>query len=186
MKNAKSNSETGYVAFLRGINLGGHKQVKMDELRAMFESMGFNRVRTLINSGNVLFETRGAAKSNLTRRIEQQLKLTFGHEIAVILWTIGEIQDLVGSNPFKKVKITPNTRLYVTFLYDKPKSSIKIPYETPEKDFKILSVLDGAVLSVVTLMPKRGTTEAMSVLEKEFGKRITTRNWNTITKILTK
>jgi hypothetical protein len=71
-------------------------------------------------------------------------------------------------------------------LSEKPKSSIRIPYESPEKDFKILSVHDGAVLSVVTLTPKRGTTEAMSILEKEFGKSITTRNWNTIAKILTK
>jgi uncharacterized protein (DUF1697 family) len=186
MKDAKSQNETGYVAFLRGINLGGHKQVKMDELRTMFESMGFQRVRTLVNSGNVLFETRAEATSALVKRIEQELKRTFGHEIAVILRTIREIQDLVDSNPFKKVRVTPQTRLYVTLLSEKPNSSINIPYESPEKDFKILSVDDGAVLTVVTLTPKRGTTEAMSLLEKEFGKRITTRNWNTITKILKK
>jgi uncharacterized protein (DUF1697 family) len=177
---------TGYVAFLRGINLGGHRQVRMDELKALFCSMGFQNVRTLLNSGNVLFETREKAKSPLVKKIEEELRKTFGYEVAVILWTIREIQDLVDSDPFKKVKITPETRLYITFLSDKPKSSLKFPYESPQKDVKILCVQNGAVCTVVTATPKRGTTEAMSLLEKEFGKRVTTRNWNTVTKILKK
>lgn len=184
MKNANDGLKSGYVAFLRGINLGGHKQIQMAELRTMFESMGFKNVRTLLNSGNVLFEAAEGGKSALVKKIEQELKKTFGHEIAVILWTSREIQDLVDSNPFKKIKVTPETRLYVTFLSEKPKSNIKVPHESPEEDFKILTVHDGAVFSVVTLKPNRGTTDAMSFLEKEFGKRVTTRNWNTVTKIL--
>jgi uncharacterized protein (DUF1697 family) len=183
---AKAHNETGYVAFLRGINLGGHKQINMGELKGMFESMGFQNVRTLINSGNVVFEALEQARSNLVKKIEQELKKSFGHEVAVILRTIREIQELVDSDPFKKVKVTPETRLYVTFLAEKPNSNMKIPYESPEKDFKIISVQGDAVFSVVTLNPKRGTTEAMGHLEKGFGKKITTRNWNTVVKILKK
>ena len=168
---AKAHNETGYVAFLRG------------ELKVTFESMGFQNVRTFINSGNVVFEAREQARSNLVKRIEQELKKSFGHDVAVILRTIREIQELVDSDPFKRVKVTPQTRLYVTFLAEKPNSNMKIPYESPEKDFKILSVQGDAVLSVVTLTAKRGTTEAMGHLEKGFGKKVTTRNWNTIVKI---
>jgi len=180
----KSGEPTAYAAFLRGINLGGHKQIKMEELKKLFESMGFQGVRTILNSGNVLFQAGGALAKSPGDRIEKEIEKAFGHKVAVILRTIREIQRMADSNPFKKIKVTPETRLYVTFLSEKPSSSLKLPYESPEKDFKILSIQDGAVFSVVTLTPKRGTTDAMAGLEKEFGKKITTRNWNTITKML--
>jgi uncharacterized protein (DUF1697 family) len=180
-KNAES---TAYAAFLRGINLGGHKKISMEELRKLFESMGFRGVRTILNSGNVLFQAGGAATKTLAGRIEKEIEKAFGHKVAVILRTIPEIQEMADSNPFKKVKVTPDTRLYVTLLSENLDSNLKLPYESPEKDFKILGIQDGAVFSVVTLNPKRGTTEAMADLEKHFGKRITTRNWNTIIRIL--
>jgi len=180
----KSGEPTAYAAFLRGINLGGHKQIKMEELKKLFESMGFQGVRTILNSGNVLFQAGGAPTSTLGDRIEKEIEKAFGHKVAVILRTIREIQEMADSNPFKKVKVTPETRLYITFLSEKPAANLKLPSESPEKDFKILSIQDGAVFSVVTLRPKRGTSEAMTDLEKQFGKRITTRNWNTVTKML--
>ena len=83
--------------------------------KGCLNQMRFQNVRTIINSGNVLFETQEAARATLVKRIEQELTKTFGHDIAVILRTIGEIQDLFDSNPFKKVKVTPETRLHVTF-----------------------------------------------------------------------
>jgi len=183
---AKAHEMIGYAAFLRGINLAGHKAVNMGELKKAFESMGFQNVRTLLNSGNVLFEARKTARGPLVKTIEVELKTAFGHEIAVILRTIAEIHRLVESAPFEKVKVTPQTRLYVTLLSEKTNSSLKIPYESPEKDFKIVTIQPAEVFSVVTITPGRGTTEAMSFLEKHFGKRVTTRNWNTITKVLKK
>jgi uncharacterized protein (DUF1697 family) len=183
-RKAKSAEPVAYVALLRGINLGGHKQIKMQELKKLFESMGFDGVKTILNSGNVLFQAGGAAKSALVKRIEDELEKTFGYQVAVILRTIRNIQEMADSNPFKKVKVTQDIRLYVTFLSEDPGSSLKLPYESPEKGFKILGIQDGAVFSVVTLTAKQGTTEAMASLGKEFGKRITTRNWNTIARIL--
>lgn len=80
--------------------------------------------------------------------------------------------------------------MYVTFLPEKSKDYVKIPYlpaqagESPEKDFTILRVTDNEVCSVLTLSKERKTTDAMHILEKTFGKNITTRNWNTIIRIL--
>lgn len=156
----------------------------MAELKKLFESMGFQGVRTILNSGNVLFQAGGAPTKTLGDKIEKEIEKAFGHKVAVILRTIPEIQEIADSDPFKKVKVTPDTRLYITFLSDQPAANLKLPYEASQKDFKILSIQDGAVFSVVTLKPNRGTTEAMADLEKQFGKRITTRNWNTITKML--
>lgn len=90
---------------------------------------------------------------------------------------------MIDTNPFKNISVTPETRLYVTFLLGKPKHNLQIPYESHEKDFKILSVSNGEVISVLTLSPKRRTPEAMTIIEKEFGKNVTTRNWNTVVKI---
>ncbi len=168
-----------YLAFLRGINVGGKKKVPMSDLKNTFELLGFTNVRTLLNSGNVVFEGSKTDSSTL----ETELNKAFGFDISVILRTADEIKKLINSDPFKGITITPDTRLYVTFLKEKSKSNLKIPYVSPDKNFKILKVTDGEVISVLTLSPAFQTTEAMGALEKEFGKKITTRNWSTVIKI---
>ena len=156
----------------------------------MLEEMGFTEVKTLLNSGNAVFTSDEKAIRLLTEKIEQQLEKTFGFFIRVMLRTQKEIQELIASNPFKNVPTTPDTRLYVTFLSDEPKSSLKIPYISPEKDFGILQVANKSVCSYLQLSPKRGTVDLMSLIGQEFaanksdaGKNTTTRNWNTILKL---
>jgi len=173
-----------YIAFLRGINVGGHKPIKMDALARAFESLGFQNVKTILASGNVVFEAHGPGSVALAKKIEEKLQKTFGHPVGVTIRTLVEIQKLVKSDPFKKVTVTPQTRLYVTFRRDKTQGTLKIPYQSPEKDFQILRVSTDEVCSVLTLSPGRRTPELMSILEKEFGKTVTTRNWNTIIKVL--
>ena len=172
------------VAFLRGINVGGHNLVPMDALKKAFESIGFENVKTLLVSGNVLFEAPQTNSSVLVKKIEGKLEKTFGHEIGVLVSTIKELQHLNKTNPFKGILVTPQTRLYVTFLSEKRKTSLKIPYESSDKSFKIIQVTASKVCSVLILSPNSKTVDLMGILEKEFGKKITTRNWNTITRIL--
>jgi uncharacterized protein (DUF1697 family) len=184
--NSFDRKTIAHAAFLRGINVGGHAAMKMDDVRTTFESLGFNNVKSVLASGNILFETAPSDSAALTMKIEQKLKKMFGHEIGVIVRTIEEIQELTDSNPFKKIPITPQTRLYVTFLSEKPGKTFPVPFESPKKDFRIVGVSDTEVLSVLTLSPESQTTDLMSYIEKEFGRKITTRNWNTIVKILGK
>ncbi len=174
---------TRYVAFLLGINVGGHKPVKMEELKKTFESMGFQNVKTLLASGNVLFETPETGTDNLIKQIEGKLEKEFGHETGVLLRTIEKIQNLTNAVPFKSIKVTPQTKFYVTFLSEKL-SALKIPYESIGKEIKIVHVSASEVCSILTLSPNQGTTDLMRVLEKEFGRKVTTRNWNTVAKIL--
>ena len=182
----KQNHHTRYVALLRGINVGGNKTVKMEELKKALELLGYKNVTTILNSGNVLFETVKTPDKTLVASIEKQLKTIFGFEIGVMVRSEGEIKDLAKKNPFKGVQVTSDTRLYVTFLSQKPTSTLRVPYESPEKDFKILSTSSGDVCSVLTISARRNSTDAMKILEKEFGKKITTRNWNTVERILKK
>jgi uncharacterized protein (DUF1697 family) len=172
-----------YVAFLRGINVGG-VTVKMDKLKETFEALGFKNVKTLLASGNVLFAAPSASESTLVNKIEKKLETAFKREIGVLIREIEELQRLAGTEPFEGVKVTPQTRLYVTFLTEKNKSSLKIPYESPDKNFRIIRAAGREVCSVATLSPDSRTVDLMSILEKEFGRKVTTRNWNTINKIL--
>lgn len=173
-----------YIAFLRGINVGGNHRVPMETLRSAFADLGFTEIKTLLNSGNVLFSSDEKDVSSLKKRIEKSLEETFGFLIGTIIRSQKELQEMVAKNPFKNTEVTPQTRLYVTFLSIKPKNSFGIPYESPEKNFKILDVSDGTIFSVLQLSEKYNTTDAMNVLGKEYGKNMTTRNWNTVIKIV--
>ena len=173
---------TRYVALLRGINVGGNSKVPMADLKKLLESLGFSNVKTLLNSGNVLFDTSETLPA-LQTKLESQLQKTFGFPIHTIIRPVDDMCALVKANPFAGITVTPETRLYITFLSEKPTTTVPIPYESPEKDFRILQVKDGILASVFVLSAKRNSTDAMKVIEKEYGKKVTTRNWNTVLKI---
>lgn len=165
-----------YIAFLRGINVGGNKIIKMEDLKRIFESLGFTNVKTVLASGNVLFE----ATTNVTSEvIEEKLKNKFGFVVGVILRTIEEIKELIALDPFKDMTVTPNTRLYVTFL-EKIKNK---PTDYPP-DFTIVKITTREVCSVLIVSKNKRSVDLMASLEKELGKKITTRNWNTVLKMV--
>jgi uncharacterized protein (DUF1697 family) len=178
---ARSTGRTSYVAFLRGINVGGNRKVKMAALAEAFSSLGFRNVRTLLASGNVLFETRATDTRALAKSIERRIKRALGLEASVILRTRRALQQLLEADPFKGIPVSPNTRLFVTFLSEKPRTALKIPYQSPEKSFRILRLSGRDVCSVLVLGPQWSRNlRQMDILEKEFGKKITTRTWNSV------
>jgi uncharacterized protein (DUF1697 family) len=179
-----TSSATTYVALLRGINVGGNKKVPMADLKKILELMGYKNVKTLLASGNVLFDALKTDLISLTKKIAAKLETSFGFTIPVLMRTKEEIQKLVKSDPFKGIKVTPDIRLYVTFLSEKPKSALKIPFKSADGDFVILRVTDDAVISVLDLSKGMGTIDSMAIIEKEFGKNVTTRNWNTVLKLI--
>ena len=183
-KTRQLSSKARYVAFLRGINVGGNKLIRMDDLKKAFAALGFANVITILASGNVLFESKSANAEALTKQIEEKLKKVFRHEMGVMVRSVEEIHRLDASQPFKGIAVTPQTRLYVTFLSEKPASKLKIPYTAPDQSFKILRISPAEVCATLTLSPQGGTLDLMAFLEKQFGKKITTRNWNTIVRIL--
>ena len=145
-----------YFAFLRGINVGGKHLVKMDALRTLISDLGFEKIQTILASGNVKFE----ANNPKAEEIEAALETTFGFSIPVTIWTLREIQTLVESNPFSHIEISPETKCYVTFTADR------------------------AVCSLLVLSKDRKTADLMKELDQEYGKRVTTRNWNTVLRLL--
>jgi uncharacterized protein (DUF1697 family) len=166
-----------YAAFLRGINLG-KRQIKMADLKSTLERMGLENVKTILASGNVIFTSSGNS-DKLKREIEAEIKRKFRFDVHVLLRTGKEMAALVKKDPFKSVKLTPHTRLYITFLSEAPKSKLKVPYK--KGDFTLQEITKTHLVSI--LGPKTSSPDVMDFLGKEFGKEITTRNWNTIIKI---
>jgi uncharacterized protein (DUF1697 family) len=176
-------SKARYVALLRGINVSGNKKIKMEELREMFASREFENVKTVLASGNVAWDAESDDVDAMQATIEQGIEATFGFSVSVIVMPREQVERLVASDPFAGVEITKDTRLYVTFLPEPTATSLELPYHVPTQDFTILCVTDTEVCSVLTLSPTSRTVDSMSILEKEFGKSVTTRNWNTVVKL---
>src|SRR5690348_4339327 len=109
-----------YIAFLRGINVGGHKLISKDKLIEAFEKAGFDDVRTYIQSGNVLFSSGEKDVKKLTAKSEKALKDLTGHEVPVITRSIADIKKLLKTDPFGKAKDHEKANVYVVFLADKP------------------------------------------------------------------
>ena len=103
-----------YIAFLRGINVGGHR-VKMDRLRNIFVECGFDDVATFIASGNVIFETASRSVASLRKRIERHLAEALGYEVPAFLRTPAQLEAIASFEPPDKDS-TPS--VYVMFLQD--------------------------------------------------------------------
>ncbi len=170
------------VGFLRGINVGGHHKVPMADLKSLLNQLGFENVKTILNSGNIVFETKKKDIVALERMIESALNENFGFPISVILIPQNQINELVNDDPFANVEIHKNIRLYVSFLKEPSATKLKLPYISIDKAFTIIGVRDNFIVSVLDIT-KSNTPKGMEDLEKLFGKNITTRNWNTIQKI---
>jgi uncharacterized protein (DUF1697 family) len=170
-----------YAAFLRGVNVGGNALVKMTDLKTLLEAAGFENVQTVIASGNVIFEAKSGDDLSIERKIESALKKKYKRDVAVMVRSIDELQRMERSQPFKGITATSNTRLYVTFLSDKS-LGVKLPELPP--DLRIVRIRDKDVFAVLEISPHMKTTDSMNIIAKLFGERITTRNWNTVQKIL--
>lgn len=173
------SSIKSYVAFLRGINVGGHHKVPMADLRNEFSRLKFENIVTILNSGNIIFDATG---SNLGEKISQHLEKTFGFPVPTIIVPAESIKNLLYNNPFSQVKATKDTRHYVSFLQNDPDTVVDIPWNSPEKDFAIIEKRNKIICSVLDLSVTN-TPKGMDVLEKIYGKNMTTRNWKTIVRI---
>ena len=169
---------TSYIAFLRGINIGKRK-VLMEDVQNVFVSHGFSTVKTLIASGNVLFASSEKDEKKLCSEIEKNLFDTFGFGIFVILKSKEEIESLIKKEPFGSGDFEKGTRLQITLFSEDITSS-----ETIEKEGFEIHVVDKRTLASI-VYPEGKTTELMTFIDKMFGRNSTTRNWNTIQKLVT-
>jgi uncharacterized protein (DUF1697 family) len=173
-----------YVALLRGINVGGNKKVSMDTLKNVMTDAGFANVETLLNSGNVMFEAKETDLDKLTGELCRLFSNTFGFDIPTLVRTEDEIRKLIQRDPFKNEKKTDEVHFYITFLSEEPLKQINAPYKSTELSFQILESHNDYVVSIVNRDAQRNSTDYMQFMGIHYGKKITTRNWNTVKKLI--
>jgi len=173
-----------YVAFLRGINVGGRRVIKMDELARHFGSFGHAKVRTFIASGNVLFSSPEKREPVLTKKIERDLEKALGYHVDIFLRSIGQLQDMLDAKPFARVKLGPDAKAYVTFFNGTPAALPDVPSGSPARGYRLLRLDERELYSVWFRLPNGGFVDSAARVEKTMRVLTTTRNWNTITNIL--
>lgn len=171
-----------YAAFLRGINVGGHRLIKMVELADIFRGLGLHDVRTVIASGNVVFTGDDDDPVALNRQLETGLAAALGYPVTVMLRTVTELSELVAREPFAAIDDT-NVHRYVIFFPALPTVVPELPAHYPELGFSLLGLTGSDLLLVARRFPEGGQADFGPLVAKQFGKVSTARNWNTVVKI---
>lgn len=171
-----------YVAFLRGINVGGKNKIKMETLRETFAALGFENVKTYINSGNVVFETVETGDKIISDKIEAAIQSNFSLNIKVITRTIAEIETMIADNPFAG-QFENDKDLHVFFLGEQlpeEKREMLLSNNSENEQFAVQNREIFCLLRVGVLD---------SLIGKDYiGKKLkisaTARNWRTVNKIV--
>jgi uncharacterized protein (DUF1697 family) len=129
------------------------------------------------------FETDIQDMNQLQVKIETHLTQVFGFPVPVILRMRSEIFNLTTRNPFREISLNKDIRLYVSFLKQAPGFEFLLPFTSQDNSFNIIEIADRTIFSVLDLSRAK-TPKGMDELERLFGKEITTRNWNTILKVV--
>ena len=170
-----------YLTFLRGINVSGQKIILMQELAILFESFGFNNIKTYLQTGNVLFDSDETDSDKIIKIIDDGIFKELGYSVTVILRTKQEILDIVDSNPFKDYD--GDVKYYLTFLAETPKQPPTLPIRMNDIENEVFKFENNNVFTVgFNVKGRYGFPNVF--IEKEFGVPATTRNWNTILRIL--
>ena len=170
-----------YIAFLRAINVGG-RIVKMDHLREIFESMGFENVETFIASGNVIFESRSKDVDTLAKKIEKGLKETLGFEVATFIRSDSELAGIANYKPFPKPQLDSATALNIAFLsepLDDKSKKLLMALRSDIDDFHV----HGREVYWMCLKKQSESKFSNAVLEKTLNMKSTMRGINTIQKM---
>jgi uncharacterized protein (DUF1697 family) len=171
------------ISMLRGVNVGGHKMVKMDALKALYESLGLRDVETYVQSGNVIFRTEGRELVRLCKRIENGIEQTFGFHSDVIVRTPAELRDVVQKNPFASRRGIEPKRLAVTFLASDPGKEAReklLAIKTEPEELQI----EGRELYIYYPNGMARPKLTWPIIEKALKTSGTARNWNSVTKLL--
>ncbi|HYG71617.1 MAG TPA: DUF1697 domain-containing protein [Actinomycetota bacterium] len=172
-----------YVALLRGINVGGKNLIRMTDLKASFESHGFEDVSTYIQSGNVLFQAPRESSRALTLRIETLLTATFGTAATVVVRSHSQLRSVVESAPRGFGGRPRQYRYDVVFLKEPVTASAAVATIRTKPEVDQVWVGRG-VLYFARLEARATQSRLNSIVASPIYPSITIRNWNTTTKLL--
>lgn len=172
-----------YIALLRGLNVGGGHVVKMDRLRALFESLGLARVETFIASGNVIFESRSRSAAALESRIEEALEAELGYAVSTMLRTDAELAAVAAYEPFPRGAMAQAKAMNIGFLkapLGHEEVKLLARYETPNDD---LHTAGREFYWMCQTLMSQSTFFKVN-FEKVFKARVTFRSISTVRKLV--
>lgn len=172
-----------YISILRGINVSGHNPIKMKDLQVLYEEMGFNRVKTYIQSGNVVFGYRATETEKLEEIISGEIRRKFGYQVPVIVTGHDQLKIVSENNPFLNDRNEDALKLHVTFLSAEPEVDLpgKIDGSVYMPDEYII-----AEKTIYLFCPNGyGNTKLSNTFfEKKLKVQATTRNWKTVLELV--
>lgn len=152
---------------------------KMPELKRCFEAAGFADVKTVLGSGNVVFSAASASEASLATRAESAMQAELGHSFSTIVRSMAALQTMLAEDPFKSFRLAADAKRVVTFLKRTPTAKLATPLTL--ESARILRVTGSEAFSAYVPSP-RGPV-FMTLIEKTFGKDVTTRTWDTVKKV---
>ena len=176
---------TVYVSMLRAVNVGGAGLIKMDALRKVYESLGLADVRTLLQSGNVVFRSGLTDGQALVKRIRQEIERRFDLQIEVILRTLAEVATIVDRGPLLAPR-ADKSKLLVMFLSAVPAAAEQEALMKWHKSKQLKELLEIRGPEIYLYYPDGvGRSKLTSaVIENKLDTAGTARNWNTLTKLV--
>lgn len=164
-----------WIAFLRGINVGGHRIVRMNDLKTLFENCGCKDVKTYIQSGNVLFSMDRCEEEEIQHILFDAIYKKFGFEVPVVLRSTEHVKALLQQNPFSDE--SNSFKIYVNFFQYAPALILPEYFKQNEKD-KIF--IQGREIWLKCEGPYHKTTFSNAFFEKNTRQKSTARNIETI------
>jgi len=176
---------TAYIALLRGINVGGHRKVKMADLRLLMEATGLEQVQTYIQSGNLVFKSN-KTENVLIKEMEHEIEKQFGFYSSIIIRTQSELDNLLTQCPFSQEETAAAAQsavgesLYVGLLQAEPengRSSELFPYVSEKEQGRIIG------RDVYMLFQESIRNSRLAKEIEQLGPPVTVRNWKTLNKL---
>lgn len=174
---------TAFVGLIRGINVGKAKRIGMSQLRAIFEELGHSNVNTLLNSGNVVFVSRSRSVRGMAADIERKIQERFSFAASVIVLPGRDLRGIVSGNPLLELVKDPARHLVVFSSEPKALSDIE---SLLQKDWTPDALAVGRKASYLWCQTGLLDSKLAVAVTRLAGERVTTRNWSTVCKLLTR
>jgi uncharacterized protein (DUF1697 family) len=171
-----------YAALLRSINVGGRNLVAMSDLRDLFETLMFTGVKTLLQSGNIVFQGRRQTRAALERLLETETKERLAVFVDYLVRTTDEWNAMIAGNPFPKEAESDPSHLAVMFLKEAPKAKDVESLRSAINGSELVRS-EGKHLYVVYPAGIARSKLTNALIERKLGSRATGRNWNTVLKL---
>ena len=172
-----------YISMLRGINISGHRMIRMDDLKALYAAMGFQNIVTYIQSGNVIFKLHAGNVPELEKKIADGIREKFGFDVPVIIKEMEELRHIIEANPFLIEPARETSKIYLTFLSTVPERKLyeKIGEgQNYEEEYQLV----GKTIFIYCPNGYGNTKLSTNFLESKLKLTATSRNWRTTLELL--